>query len=106
MFFAGENREALVRPDDPSFPLMSSYAGLLPAGDPDQGVPVGQVFSPGTCSSGAAAVRRGRSSFTRREISYGDHFEIRIAGRADRSARLRCSAATTTRTALLRAIAT
>jgi hypothetical protein len=23
-FFAGENREALVRPDDPSFPLMSS----------------------------------------------------------------------------------
>jgi hypothetical protein len=30
VFFAGENREALVRPDDPSFPLMSSYAGLLP----------------------------------------------------------------------------
>ena len=25
------NREALVRPDDPSFPLMSSYAGLLPS---------------------------------------------------------------------------
>src|SRR6267142_1674126 len=46
VFFAGENREALVRPDDPSFPLMSSYAGLLPRGDPDQGVPVGQVFSP------------------------------------------------------------
>src|SRR5688572_13511280 len=46
VFFAGENREALVRPDDPSFPLMTSYAGLLPRGDPDQGVPVGQVFSP------------------------------------------------------------
>src|SRR5688572_19803160 len=45
-FFAGENREALVRPDDPSFPLASSYAGVLPRGDPDQGVPVGQVFSP------------------------------------------------------------
>ena len=46
VFFAGENREALVRPDDPSFPMMSSYAGLLPRGDPDLGVPVGQVFSP------------------------------------------------------------
>ena len=46
VFFAGENREALVRPDDPSFPMMTSYAGMLPAGDPDQGVPVGQVFSP------------------------------------------------------------
>ena len=46
VFFAGENREALVRPDDPSFPLMTSYAGLLPRGDPDLGVPVGQVFSP------------------------------------------------------------
>src|SRR5207253_3072800 len=46
VFFAGENREALVRPDDPSFPLMSSYAGRLPRGDPDQGFPVGQVFSP------------------------------------------------------------
>src|SRR2546422_7886921 len=26
VFFAGENREALVRPDDPSFPMMISYA--------------------------------------------------------------------------------
>ena len=32
VFFAGENREALVRPDDPSFPLMSSYAGCCRAG--------------------------------------------------------------------------
>ena len=31
VFFAGENREALVRPDDPSFPLASSYAGIAPA---------------------------------------------------------------------------
>jgi hypothetical protein len=46
VFIAGENREALVRPDDPSFPLMSSYAGVLPRGDPDLGVPVGQLFSP------------------------------------------------------------
>jgi hypothetical protein len=43
VFFAGENREALVRPDDPFFPLDSSYAGVLPAGDPDQGVPVGPL---------------------------------------------------------------
>ncbi|HJU43303.1 MAG TPA: kelch repeat-containing protein, partial [Vicinamibacterales bacterium] len=35
VFFAGENREALIRPDDPSFPLMTSYAGTIPAGDPD-----------------------------------------------------------------------
>src|SRR5437870_10301934 len=26
VLFAGENREALVRPDDPSFPMMISYA--------------------------------------------------------------------------------
>ena len=60
VFFAGENREALVRPDDPSFPLMTSYAGLLPAGDPDQGVPVGQVFSPPYLFKPAAAGARGR----------------------------------------------
>ena len=57
VFFAGENREALVRPDDPSFPLTSSYAGILPQGDPDQGVPVGQVFSP------AVPVSEGRRPF-------------------------------------------
>ena len=85
VFFAGENREALVRPDDPSFPLMTSYAGLLPRGDPDQGVPVGQVFSPpylfqqGGGRSGTADHRQGA-----REISYGGHFDLRIAGRADR----------------------
>ncbi|MGH7465587.1 MAG: galactose oxidase-like domain-containing protein [Longimicrobiales bacterium] len=26
VFFAGEHREALVRPDDPSYPLMASWA--------------------------------------------------------------------------------
>ena len=46
MFFAGENREALVRPDDPSFPLMTLTPACFRAGDPDQGVPVGQLFSP------------------------------------------------------------
>ena len=62
VFFAGENREALVRPDDPSFPLMSSYAGLLPRGDPDLGVPVGQVFSPAYLfNAGRQPCERGRS---------------------------------------------
>jgi len=41
VFIAGENREALVRPDDPSFPL-----GDYPRGDPDLGVPNGQIFRP------------------------------------------------------------
>ena len=83
VFFAGENREALVRPDDPSFPLMSSYAGVLPVGDPDQGVPVGQVFSP------AYLFQRGAGRSSRpvivqapSAITYGGHFGVRIAGRA------------------------
>jgi hypothetical protein len=48
VFFAGENREALVRPNDPFFPLGAAWApdGVLMAGDPDQGVPVGQIFYP------------------------------------------------------------
>jgi hypothetical protein len=84
VFFAGENREALVRPDDPSFPLMSSYAGLLPAGDPDQGVPVGQVFSPAYLFQQGGG-RSSRPSIVKApsEITYGSHFEIRIAGRAE-----------------------
>jgi hypothetical protein len=41
VLFAGENREALVRPDDPSFPM----AGF-PVGDPDLGVPNGQIVRP------------------------------------------------------------
>jgi hypothetical protein len=83
VFFAGENREALVRPNDPSFPMMSSYAGLLPAGDPDQGVPVGQIFYPpyffqqgGGRSSRPVIVKAPD------EIAFGSRFDIRIAGRA------------------------
>jgi hypothetical protein len=83
VLFAGENREALVRPDDPSFPLQTSYAGVLPAGDPDQGVPVGQVFSP------AYLFKRGGGRSSRpqiidgpAEITYGRPFTLRIAGRA------------------------
>jgi hypothetical protein len=84
VFVAGENREALVRPDDPSFPLTTSYAGQLPAGDPDQGVPVGQVFSPpylfqrgGGRSSRPVIVRAPA------QIPYGGQFDLRIAGRAE-----------------------
>jgi hypothetical protein len=84
VFLAGENREALVRTDDPSFPMMTSYAGLVPRGDPDLGVPVGQVFSPpylfqrgGRRSSRPVVVRAPA------EISYGGHFDVQIAGRAN-----------------------
>jgi hypothetical protein len=84
VFFAGENREALVRPDDPSFPLMSSYAGLLPFGDPDQGVPVGQLFFPPYLfkSDGSRAARP-LILKSPEEISYGGHFDIAVAGSPD-----------------------
>jgi hypothetical protein len=81
VFFAGENREALVRPDDPSFPLTTSYAGILPAGDPDQGVPVGQVFSPPYLfkQDGSPAARPVIEKWAGK-ISYGGHFDITVAG--------------------------
>jgi hypothetical protein len=81
VFFAGENREALVRPDDPSFPLLTSYAGLLPAGDPDQGVPVGQLFFPPYLfkQDGSRAARPVITNAPE-DISYGGHFDINVAG--------------------------
>ena len=81
VFFAGENREALVRPDDPSFPMMTSYAGNLPAGDPDQGVPVGQVFSPPYLFNpdGTSKARPGIEQWPA-QIGYGGHFDIKVAG--------------------------
>jgi hypothetical protein len=83
VFFAGENREALVRPDDPSFPMMSSYAGVLPRGDPDLGVPVGQVFSPAYLfnQDGSAAPRPEIRRAPAR-IQYGETFEIQVQGGA------------------------
>jgi hypothetical protein len=83
VFVAGENREALVRPDDPSFPLMSSYAGLLPRGDPDQGVPVGQLFSPPYLFTAGGAARRPVITEAPDEISYRGRFDVEIAGGAD-----------------------
>ncbi len=81
VFFAGENREALVRPDDPSFPMTTSYAGELPAGDPDLGVPVGQVFSPPYLfqADGTPKPRPGIQQWPG-TVAYGGHFDIRIAG--------------------------
>ncbi len=87
VFFAGENREALVRPDDPSFPMMSSWAGLLRQGDPDQGVPVGQLFSPSYLFR-ADGSRAGRPVITDapEETSYRGQFDIEVAGRPDQIA--------------------
>jgi hypothetical protein len=84
VFFAGENREALVRPDDPSFPLLTSYAGLLPRGDPDLGVPVGQLFFPPYLFK-PDSTRATRPIITKapEEISYGGHFDIAVAGSAN-----------------------
>ena len=84
VFFAGENREALVRPDDPSFPLMTSYAGLLPFGDPDQGVPVGQLFFPPYLFK-ADGSRATRPTIVKSplDISYGGHFDITVGGSPD-----------------------
>jgi hypothetical protein len=80
-FFAGENREALVRPDDPSFPMATSYAGLLPRGDPDVGVPVGQLFFPGYLfkQDGNRAARPVIQKSPDR-ISYRGHFDVTVAG--------------------------
>lgn len=84
VFFAGENREALVRPDDPSFPLMTSYAGLLPFGDPDQGVPVGQLFFPPYLfkADGSRATRPVILK-SPEDFSYGGHFDITVAGKPE-----------------------
>jgi galactose oxidase len=81
VFFAGENREALVRPDDPSFPITSSFAGVLPRGDPDLGVPVGQIFSPPYLfKEDGTKARRPVIRDAPRLIEYHDHFDIEVSG--------------------------
>jgi hypothetical protein len=79
VFLAGENREVLVRPDDPSFPM-----GAFPVGDPDLGVPVGQIFRPPYLfsSNGSAAARPG-ITIAPAEISFGGHFDIETSLPAD-----------------------
>jgi hypothetical protein len=83
VFFAGENREALVRPDDPAFPLMSSYAGLLPRGDPDLGVPVGQIFYPPYLfNEDGSKAKRPVLRDAPRVVDYRGHFDLEVAGRS------------------------
>jgi hypothetical protein len=66
---------------------MTSYAGLLPAGDPDQGVPVGQVFYPPYLfkQGGGMAVRPVITD-SPEEISYGGKFDLEVAGSPDQIA--------------------
>jgi hypothetical protein len=87
VLFAGENREALVRNNDPSFPLASSYAGLLPAGDPDQAVPVGQIFYPPYLfRSGGAPASRPVIEQSPDKITFRGHFDIKVEGDLDQIA--------------------
>jgi hypothetical protein len=66
---------------------MTSYAGLLPAGDPDQGVPVGQVFYPPYLfKRGGGMAARPVITESPEEISYGGKFDIEVAGPPDQIA--------------------
>jgi hypothetical protein len=86
VLFAGENREALVQRNDPSFPMTASY-GVLPAGDPDQGVPVGQVFMPPYLfQPGGSPSLRPLVVRSPDEILYGRNFDIVVGGDASRIA--------------------
>jgi hypothetical protein len=76
VFAAGENREVLVRPDDPSFPL-----GIFPKGDPDLGVPNGQIFRPPYLFNGNGSLAtRPLVVNAPDEISFGGHFDIEVNG--------------------------
>jgi hypothetical protein len=78
-FFAGENREALVRPDDPSFPM-----GGFPRGDPDQGVPNGQILRPPYLfNANGSLARRPVIKEAPEAIEYKDHFDLEVQGRSD-----------------------
>jgi hypothetical protein len=86
VLFAGENREALVRNNDPNFPMVASWAqgGVLQRGDPDQGVPVGQIFYPPYLfKSGGGAATRPVIRSAPREIAYRGRFDVKVKGRSD-----------------------
>ena len=76
VFVAGENREVLVRPDDPAFPMDG-----FPVGDPDLGVPNGQIFRPPYLfnTDGSLAARPVITEAPE-EISFRKHFEVSVAG--------------------------
>ena len=82
VLFAGENREALIRTDDPSFPL-----GDFPRGDPDLGVPNGQIFRPPYlfAADGTPAARPVIAEAPQ-DVHYDEHVDIRVQGPADRIA--------------------
>jgi hypothetical protein len=82
VFFAGENREALVQSNDPSYPLVASY-GVLPRGDPDQGVPAGQIFLPPYLFNKNGTATRPAIMDAPKEIEYRGHFDITVAGDPD-----------------------
>src|SRR5215510_13251534 len=82
VFFAGENREALVQSNDPSYPLVASY-GVLTRGDPDQGVPAGQIFFPPYLFNKSGAATRPAIADAPKEIEYRGHFDITVAGDPD-----------------------
>jgi hypothetical protein len=82
VLFAGENREALIRTDDPSFPM-----GGFPRGDPDLGVPNGQIFRPPYLfKKDGSLAERPVIAAAPEEIHYKDHFDIRVQGRSDQIA--------------------
>ena len=87
VFFAGENREALVRPDNPA--LFTDVLVCRPASSRGSrsGCPGGQVFSPAYLfQRGGGRSARPNIVHAAGEISYGGGFDIRIAGRADQIA--------------------
>jgi len=67
--------------------MMTSYAVLRPRRDPDQGVPVGQLFFPPYLfkQDGGRAVRPVITEAPD-EISYRGHFDVTVAGDPDRIA--------------------
>ena len=87
VFFAGENREALVRPDDPSYPLQASWVqgGTLLRGDPDQGVPVGQLFFPPYLFTGSNGERAVRPAIldSPKELSFRGSFDVKVDASAN-----------------------
>ena len=66
--------------------MAASWApnGELRRGDPDQGVPVGQLFFPPYLfTAGGAAAARPKIASTPRTLSYRGHFDIKVEGRSD-----------------------
>jgi hypothetical protein len=62
---------------------MTSYAGVLPRGDPDVGVPVGQIFSPPYLfKQGGGLAARPVIKDAPEEIKFRGHFDIEVEGDA------------------------